>query len=104
MSMTPEWLWKLDRVSGVSRHKYNQSQAVKTIEFQSKACQDSKATQLRGIKSKLLYFPDKNHWVFKQEKTLVWQRELYKWLKKLCCYLLIQQGRPILLGQKEIKT
>lgn len=38
--------------------------------------------QLRGIKSKLLYFPDENHWVLKPQNALVWQREFYKWLKE----------------------
>jgi dipeptidyl aminopeptidase/acylaminoacyl peptidase len=40
------------------------------------------AAQLRGIKSKLLYFPDENHWVLKPQNALVWQREFYKWLKE----------------------
>ena len=38
--------------------------------------------QIRGIKSKLLYFPDENHWVLKPQNALVWQREFYKWLKE----------------------
>lgn len=38
--------------------------------------------QLRGIKSRLLYFPDENHWVLKPQNALVWQREFYKWLKE----------------------
>jgi dipeptidyl aminopeptidase/acylaminoacyl peptidase len=38
--------------------------------------------QLKGIKSKLLYFPDENHWVLKPQNALVWQREFYKWLKE----------------------
>ena len=38
------------------------------------------AAQLRGIKSRLLYFPDENHWVLKPQNALVWQREFYKWL------------------------
>lgn len=40
------------------------------------------AAQLRGIKSKLLYFPDENHWVLNKQNSLVWQREFYKWLKE----------------------
>ena len=38
------------------------------------------AAQLRGIKSKLLYFPEENHWVLSAQNSLVWQREFYKWL------------------------
>jgi dipeptidyl aminopeptidase/acylaminoacyl peptidase len=40
------------------------------------------AAQLKGIKSKLLYLPDENHWVLKPQNALVWQREFYKWLKE----------------------
>jgi dipeptidyl aminopeptidase/acylaminoacyl peptidase len=40
------------------------------------------AAQLRGIKSRLLYFPEENHWVLKPQNGLVWQREFYKWLKE----------------------
>ena len=38
------------------------------------------AAQLRGIKSKLLYFPDENHWVLTAQNALVWQKEFFKWL------------------------
>jgi len=38
------------------------------------------AAQLRGIKSKFLYFPDENHWVLKPQNSLVWQLEFFKWL------------------------
>ena len=40
------------------------------------------AAQLKGIKSKLLYFPEENHWVLDYQNSLVWQREFYKWLKE----------------------
>ncbi len=41
-----------------------------------------KAAQLKGIKSKFLYFPDENHWVSKAHNALVWQHEFFKWLKE----------------------
>ena len=40
------------------------------------------AAQLRGIKSRFLYFPDENHWVLKPQNAQVWQKEFYKWLKE----------------------
>ncbi|GAB3256233.1 S9 family peptidase [Larkinella harenae] len=40
------------------------------------------AAQLRGIKSKLLYLPDENHWVLSAQNALVWQREFFGWLKE----------------------
>jgi dipeptidyl aminopeptidase/acylaminoacyl peptidase len=38
------------------------------------------AAQLKGIKSRFLYFPDENHWILKAQDALVWQHEFYKWL------------------------
>ena len=40
------------------------------------------AAQLRGIKSRFLYFPEENHWVLKPQNAQVWQKEFYKWLKE----------------------
>ena len=40
------------------------------------------AAQLRGIKSRFIYFPEENHWVLKPQNAQVWQREFYKWLKE----------------------
>lgn len=39
------------------------------------------AAQLKGLKSKLLYFPEENHWVLSAQNSLVWQREFYNWLE-----------------------
>ena len=38
------------------------------------------AAQLRGIKSKLLYLPNENHWVLHPQNALVWQHEFFNWL------------------------
>lgn len=38
------------------------------------------AAQLKGIKSKLLYLPEENHWVLSPQNALVWQQEFFKWL------------------------
>jgi dipeptidyl aminopeptidase/acylaminoacyl peptidase len=40
------------------------------------------AAQLKGIKSRFLYFPDENHWVLKPQNALVWQTEFFQWLKE----------------------
>jgi dipeptidyl aminopeptidase/acylaminoacyl peptidase len=40
------------------------------------------AAQLRGIKSKLLYFPNENHWVLHANNGIAWQREFFKWLEE----------------------
>lgn len=38
------------------------------------------AAQLKGIKSRLLYLPDENHWVLSAQNAMVWQHEFFKWL------------------------
>ncbi len=38
--------------------------------------------QLRGIPSKLLFFPDESHWVLKPQNSILWQREFFSWLDK----------------------
>jgi len=40
------------------------------------------AAQLLGLKSRLLYFPEENHWVLKPQNAQVWQHEFFKWLKE----------------------
>lgn len=40
------------------------------------------AAQLRGIKSRFVYFPDENHWVLKPQNAITWQREFFGWLKE----------------------
>ena len=40
------------------------------------------AAQLKGIKSKLLYFPNENHWILSPQNAMVWQHEFYDWLKE----------------------
>lgn len=40
------------------------------------------AAQLRGIKSRLVYLPDENHWVLSPQNALLWQREFYRWLRE----------------------
>ena len=39
------------------------------------------AAQMLGLKSKLLYFPEENHWVLNPQNALIWQNEFFKWLK-----------------------
>lgn len=38
------------------------------------------AAQLKGLPSKLLYYPDEGHWVQKPQNGVMWHREFYDWL------------------------
>ncbi|MEN9445131.1 MAG: hypothetical protein RIS47_2022 [Bacteroidota bacterium] len=40
------------------------------------------AAQMRGVKSRFLYFPDENHWVLQPQNGILWQREYFHWLKE----------------------
>ncbi len=40
------------------------------------------AAQLKGLKSKLLYFPEENHWILTPQNGIVWQREFFEWLEE----------------------
>jgi len=38
------------------------------------------AAQRKGIPSKLLYFPDENHWVLKPQNSILWHDTVLDWL------------------------
>jgi dipeptidyl aminopeptidase/acylaminoacyl peptidase len=40
------------------------------------------ALQRRGIESRLLVFPDENHWIQKPANSLQWHREVFDWLDR----------------------
>jgi dipeptidyl aminopeptidase/acylaminoacyl peptidase len=40
------------------------------------------ALQRRGIPSKLLYFPDENHWVLKPHNSILWHDTVLDWLDR----------------------
>jgi len=42
------------------------------------------ALQRRGIPSKLLYFPDENHWVLKPHNSIQWHDTVIEWLDRWC--------------------
>jgi dipeptidyl aminopeptidase/acylaminoacyl peptidase len=46
----------------------------------SEGMQAFNAAQIQGIPSKLLVFPEENHWVLKPQNSILWQREFFKWL------------------------
>ncbi|KAJ9085557.1 Dipeptidyl-peptidase 5 [Entomophthora muscae] len=40
------------------------------------------ALQRRGIASRLVYFPDENHWVLKPANSLRWHSEVFTWINR----------------------
>ncbi len=45
--------------------------------------------QTRGVPSKLMYFPDENHWILKPQNSLFWYQTTKDWLEKY-----IGKGEP----------
>lgn len=40
------------------------------------------AAKLLGLKARLLYLPEENHWVLSAQNGILWQREFFGWLKE----------------------
>lgn len=40
--------------------------------------------QMMGVPSRLIVFPDENHWILKPQNALFWHREYYNWLNQWC--------------------
>ena len=36
----------------------------------------------KGVPTRLVYFPDENHWVLKPQNSRLWHREVFAWLDK----------------------
>jgi len=42
------------------------------------------ALQRKGIPSRLIYFPDENHWVLKPVNSRFWHQEVIRWMDRWC--------------------
>ena len=42
------------------------------------------AAQMMGVPSKLIVFPEENHWILKPQNALFWHRSYFDWLDKWC--------------------
>jgi len=40
------------------------------------------ALRLRGVPSRLVYFPDENHWILSAQNSRLWHREFFAWLER----------------------
>lgn len=40
------------------------------------------ALQGQGVPSRLVYFPDENHWILKPQNSVFWYAEVHGWLKR----------------------
>lgn len=38
------------------------------------------AAQIMGVPSRLILFPEENHWILKPQNAIIWQREFFAWL------------------------
>ena len=42
------------------------------------------AAQMMGVPSKLIIFPEENHWILQPQNALFWHRNFFDWLDKWC--------------------
>lgn len=42
------------------------------------------AAQMMGVPSKMLLFPEENHWILKPQNSVFWHREVFDWINKWC--------------------
>lgn len=92
-----EWEFKglpWERESLALREKWSPSNFVQNVKTpmllvegakdfrvpEGQAFQLFSALQRRGIKSKLLYFPDEGHWVLKPQNSQLWYKTVLSWL------------------------
>lgn len=40
------------------------------------------AAQLKGLKSRFIYFPEENHWVLQPQNSIIWHSEFFRWLQE----------------------
>jgi acylaminoacyl-peptidase len=52
------------------------------------------ALQRRNIRSKLVMYPDENHWILKPQNSIQWYREVHTWLQQH-----LQPGAAPIMGQ-----
>ena len=38
--------------------------------------------RIKGVPTRLVYFPDENHWIMKPQNSRLWHREFFGWLEK----------------------
>jgi dipeptidyl aminopeptidase/acylaminoacyl peptidase len=36
----------------------------------------------KGVPTRLIYFPDENHWILKPQNSILWHKEVFAWLEK----------------------
>lgn len=42
------------------------------------------AAQMMGVPSRMLLFPEENHWILKPQNSVHWNREFFSWLEAYC--------------------
>jgi len=42
------------------------------------------AAQMMGVPSKLVIFPEENHWILQPQNSLLWHKEFFDWLDRWC--------------------
>jgi len=70
MSLVKKWKTPMLVVHGEKDYRVAYTQGLATFT----------ALQRKGIPSKLLAFPDENHWVLKPQNSILWHETVLGWL------------------------
>ena len=86
----PPWE-NLEKVDRQSAHRYAGNFKTPTLVLHGEKDYRVPVTQglayyntlrQKGVPTRLVYFPDENHWILKPQNSLVWHREVFGWLEK----------------------
>jgi dipeptidyl aminopeptidase/acylaminoacyl peptidase len=72
MNFIDRWITPMMIITGEKDYRIPYTQSLEAFQI----------LQLKGIKSRLLVFPDEGHWVLKPQDALLWQQEFYRWLRE----------------------
>jgi dipeptidyl aminopeptidase/acylaminoacyl peptidase len=87
---TPPWE-NLEKVDRQSAHRFAANFKTPTLVLHGEKDFRVPVTQgfayyntlrQKGVPTRLVYFPDENHWILKPQNSLVWHREVFAWLEK----------------------
>ncbi len=71
-NLVKKWKTPMLVIHGLNDHRVPLEQGLMTFN----------ALQRRGIESRLLYYPDENHWVLQPQNSVQWHREVLGWLSR----------------------
>ena len=85
------WFWETPGIEKQSARAYTANMKTPTLVIHGEldyrvpiahAFAYYAALRMKGVPTRLLYFPDENHWVLKPQNSRLWHSEVFAWLEK----------------------